>query len=314
MQRQLFRRQRLIIFAVSLVITLILANIPSYALTVNEVPNPRQQNGGWVTDMVDMISPQAETQLNQMISQLEKENGTEIAVVTVPTTKPESTPKAFTTKLFNTWGIGKKGQNNGILFLVSKGDRRTEIETGTGITNELPNAKVSSIIRQQVTPQFKKGEFEAGILAGTKALINELSTDIEINYPRNDSESEYEDNSQSTDTNIFNSSLGILFGLVLCGFIFQALAKLFDDSDSDSNYSRRYSSRGNSYSNYYSSYDSSYDNNCSRYDNNYSSDYSSDDYSSDDYSSDDSNDDYSSDDDSDFGGGESDGDGGGDDW
>ncbi len=174
MKKQLNRRYQVFIFVFSLVIALILTNIPSYALTVNEVPNPRQQNGGWVTDMVDMLSPQAENQLNQMISELEKENGTEIAVVTVSTTKPSSTPKAFTTKLFNTWGIGKEGKDNGILFLVSKGDRRTEIETGTGITKILPNAKVSGIIKQQVTPKFKRGKFEAGILAGTKSLIREL--------------------------------------------------------------------------------------------------------------------------------------------
>ncbi len=177
MKKQFFHRYQVVVFAFSLIITLIIANIPSYALTVNEVPNPRQQNSGWVTDMVDMLSPQAENQLNQMISKLEKANGTEIAIVTVPTTKPSSTPKAFTTQLFNTWGIGKQGENNGILFLVSKGDRRTEIETGTGITKILPDAKVSGIIKQQVTPQFKKGNFEAGILAGTKRLIIELSKD-----------------------------------------------------------------------------------------------------------------------------------------
>ncbi|MEL7245161.1 MAG: TPM domain-containing protein [Cyanobacteria bacterium J06629_18] len=178
MKKQFFHRYQVLIFAISLIITLIIANIPTHALTVNQVPNPRQQNGGWVTDMVDMLSPQAENQLNQMISNLEKQNGTEIAIVTVPTTKPESTPKAFTTKLFNTWGIGKQGKNNGILFLVSKGDRRTEIETGTGITKILPNAKISGIIKQQVTPQFKKGNFEAGILAGAKSLIKELETNI----------------------------------------------------------------------------------------------------------------------------------------
>ena len=125
MKKQLFHRYKVAIFAFSLIITLILANIPSYALTVNQVPNPRQQNGGWVTDMVDMLSPQAENQLNQMISDLEKQNGTEIAIVTVPTTKPSPSPKAFTTQLFNTWGIGKQGENNGILFLVSKGVKRS---------------------------------------------------------------------------------------------------------------------------------------------------------------------------------------------
>ena len=61
MKKQLFRRCRILIFAFTLFITLIISNIPSYALTVNEVPNPRQQNSGWVTDMVDMLSSQAET-------------------------------------------------------------------------------------------------------------------------------------------------------------------------------------------------------------------------------------------------------------
>ena len=152
MKKQFFHRYKLVIFVFSLITTLILANIPSYALTVNEVPNPRQQNGGWVTDMVDMLSPQAENQLNQMISNLEKQNGTEIAVVTVPTTKPSPSPKGFTAQLFNTWGIGKKGENNGILFLISKGDRRTEIERGIGITKILPNAKGSGFIIEQVSP------------------------------------------------------------------------------------------------------------------------------------------------------------------
>ncbi|MEO1431303.1 MAG: TPM domain-containing protein [Cyanobacteria bacterium J06632_19] len=103
--------------------------------------------------MVDMLSPQAETQINQMISNLEKQNGTEIAIVTVPETKPSSTPKEFTTELFNSWGIGKKGKDNGILFLISKGDRRTEIETGYRIESILADAKVGNILRTQVTPQ-----------------------------------------------------------------------------------------------------------------------------------------------------------------
>ncbi|MEM1394344.1 MAG: TPM domain-containing protein, partial [Cyanobacteria bacterium P01_H01_bin.150] len=171
------RRYWILICTFSLICTLIVSNQPSYSLTVQDVPNPRQQNGSWVTDMVDMLSPQAETQLNQMISELENQNGTEIAIVTVPETKPSSTPKKFTTELFNTWGIGKKGQDNGILFLISKGDRRTEIKTGKGIEGILTDAKVINILREQVTPKFKKGNFEAGIIAGTKALIQELGTD-----------------------------------------------------------------------------------------------------------------------------------------
>lgn len=146
---------------------------PSSALNVVEVPNPRK-TGGWVTDMTNILSDSTEAELNRLISDLEVQNGTEIAVVTVPETTPASTPKGFATTLFNYWGIGKQEQDNGVLFLISKGDRRVEIETGYGIERILPNAQVSSIIEQQITPQFKEGNFDKGTLAGTLSLLKVL--------------------------------------------------------------------------------------------------------------------------------------------
>jgi uncharacterized protein len=111
--------------------------VTSQAITVQEVPNPRQVNNTWVTDKANILSDSTETQLNQMISDLEAKNGSEIAVVTVPDTKPSATPKAFATELFNFWGIGKKGKNNGVLLLISSGERRVQIETGSGIQSIL---------------------------------------------------------------------------------------------------------------------------------------------------------------------------------
>ncbi|HEY9845384.1 MAG TPA: TPM domain-containing protein, partial [Candidatus Caenarcaniphilales bacterium] len=146
------------------------------AVTVSEVPNPRQENGGWVSDTADMLSSKSEADLNRLISGLEAKTGDEITVVTVPETKPSATPKEFASALFNSWGVGKKGQDNGVLFLISKGERRVEIETGYGLESILPDALVGNIISQKITPQFKQGNFEGGTLAGTKALIEVLSS------------------------------------------------------------------------------------------------------------------------------------------
>jgi uncharacterized protein len=153
-----------------------LVSLPVSALTVQEVPNPQQTHGGWVTDMAGILTDETEAQLNQMITQLEADNGTEIAVVTVPETAPSASPKAFATELFNTWGIGKDESDNGVLFLVSIGDRRVEIETGYGIEPILSDAAVSEIIDYQITPQFKQNHFDAGTLAGTQALVRALAT------------------------------------------------------------------------------------------------------------------------------------------
>ena len=277
------RRYWILICTFSLICTLIVSNQPSYSLTVQDVPNPRQQNGSWVTDMVDMLSPQAETQLNQMISELENQNGTEIAIVTVPETKPSSTPKKFTTELFNTWGIGKKGQDNGILFQISKGDRRTEIKTGKGIEGILTDAKVINILREQVTPKFKKGNFEAGIIAGTKALIQELGTDGSgaDNSNINSLESNNEVPEQSEDT-INDFIWGIFWSFISALLIglFTLISSVKDFVNLLSGKSSRRSFWDSSSSNDYSSYSSSDDSSSS----------------------------------SDFGGGESDGGGGGDGW
>src|ERR687885_1915980 len=151
--------------------TIALFPLVGLAIEVKDVPNPRQINGTWVTDMAGMLDEPTEAQLNSLISQLERKNGTEIALVTVPETAPAASPKEFTTKLFNYWGIGKKGKDNGVLLLISKSDRRVEIETGYGMEAILPDAKVGNIINTEITPRFKQGDFKGGTLAGTKALV-----------------------------------------------------------------------------------------------------------------------------------------------
>lgn len=159
-----------IIFYLSVGLSVIFAPLPSLAVTVQEIPNPRHQSGNWVTDMAGILSDNTQAQINQMISDLEAKNGTEMAVVTVLSTSSAASPKDFATELFNYWGIGKAGEDNGVLFLISVGDRRVEIETGYGVEGILPDARVGNIIDTKIIPKFKQGDFEGGILAGTKAL------------------------------------------------------------------------------------------------------------------------------------------------
>ncbi len=144
------------------------------AVAVADVPNPREFNGSWVSDQAELLSEETEQRLNQVIAEVEASNGSEIAVVTVLDTKPSATPKAFATELFNAWGIGKAGEDNGVLFLVSKNERRTEIETGYGIESLLTDAQAGQILRTQVTPEFKQGNFEVGIVTGVGAIAERL--------------------------------------------------------------------------------------------------------------------------------------------
>jgi uncharacterized protein len=180
-----------VIWLGSLCVAFFLVPSPGLALTVQEVPNPRQVSGGWVTDKAEILQPETETQLNQMIARLEAKNGAEIAVVTVPETAPAASPKEFTTNLFNYWKIGKKGQDNGVLFLISVKDRRVEIETGYGVEGILPDGKVGNIIKTQITPRFRQKDFDGGTLAATRAIIvslePSLSKELTQDTPQNNS-------------------------------------------------------------------------------------------------------------------------------
>ncbi|MDJ0620469.1 MAG: TPM domain-containing protein [Calothrix sp. MO_192.B10] len=193
-----------IFWAGSLSLAVFMVALPTHALTVEEVPNPRQIYGGWVTDMANILSDRTESQLNGMISRLEAKNSAEMMVVTVPETAPAATPKEFTTKLFNHWKIGKKGKDNGVLFLISVKDRRVEIETGYGMEGILPDAKVGKIIDTKIIPRLKQRDFDGGTLGGTKALIvvlepslgKELGQDVSLppvqSTPATESTKEYE--------------------------------------------------------------------------------------------------------------------------
>lgn len=156
---------------------------PAWAITLEQVPNPRRQYGGWVSDTANILSSSTENELNRLITQLEQRTSAEMAVVTVPNTQGYATPKDFTTQLFNYWGIGKAGQNNGVLFLISVGDRRVEIETGRGLVAILPDSRVQQIIDQQILPRFRNGDFDGGTLAGVRQLTSVLQGQPVANVP-----------------------------------------------------------------------------------------------------------------------------------
>ena len=153
-------------------------SFPSYALSTRDISNPRQTYGGWITDEASIISDRTEKQLNQQISQLKSNTGIELAIVTVPETSPAPSVKSFTTELFNYWKIGQAKENNGILFLISIGDRRVEIETGSGIEKILSNSEINQIIEEEIKPRFRTKMFDLGVTATTTRLINELEAEV----------------------------------------------------------------------------------------------------------------------------------------
>ena len=81
---------------------------------------------------------------------------------------------AYTLKLANTWGVGKKGSNNGIIIAIAPYMRRVRINNGLGIEKKLSDAETKNIIDSIITPNFKKGDYFEGTRQGLIAIMNKL--------------------------------------------------------------------------------------------------------------------------------------------
>lgn len=134
------------------------------------IPNPRMRDGTWVTDLAGALRPDTIARLNDTIGGFERTTTGEMAVVVVRSLDGAPIEDAAA-RLFELWGIGKRGKDNGLLLLWSTGDRRVRVEVGYGLEGVLPDGKVGAILDTYVIPRFRASEFDEGILAGVDALL-----------------------------------------------------------------------------------------------------------------------------------------------
>lgn len=129
------------------------------------------ENGGYVNDFENLLTDEQVEMFTQLISNFEKKTTNEIAIVTVANTTPYSNLGEYGTKLFNHWGIGKKGLNNGLLLIVSKNKQEVRIATGLGTEKTLTDAVCKEVIEQVIVPRLREGDFAKGIYDGLQALM-----------------------------------------------------------------------------------------------------------------------------------------------
>jgi uncharacterized protein len=134
---------------------------------------------GYVSDFAGIIDKEIEEKLNNVLTELEEKTTAEVAVVTIKSLEGE-TIENFAVKLFEKWGIGKKGKNNGVLFLTSLNDRKTRIEVGYGLEGILPDGKCGEILDKYVIPYFKQGDYSKGVMLGTLEIASIIAKDAHV--------------------------------------------------------------------------------------------------------------------------------------
>lgn len=128
---------------------------------------------GRVTDGAELFDAQTRQQITAMLKEHESRTTNQVAVLTVTDLQGESVEE-FAATVFNTWKLGQKGKDNGVLLLVAPRQRRMRIEVGYGLEGTLTDVAAGRIIRNVLTPRFKENDYDRGVLEGVRAILTVL--------------------------------------------------------------------------------------------------------------------------------------------
>jgi uncharacterized protein len=123
-----------------------------------------------VTDLAAILDVTQRTALEERLAAFEAKKGSQIAVLIVPTTEPE-TIEQFAFRVAEQWKLGRKRVDDGALLVVAVKDRALRIEVGYGLEGVLPDAVAKRIISDDIIPHFKRGDYHGGIEAGVTRMM-----------------------------------------------------------------------------------------------------------------------------------------------
>ncbi|MBK9659144.1 MAG: TPM domain-containing protein [Chitinophagaceae bacterium] len=137
---------------------------------IEEVIPSRPSPPRLVNDFTNTLTEAQKKALEDKLVAYDDSTSNQVAVIIIPTTGNYSVEEVAL-EILRRWGVGNKARNNGIVFLIAKDDRKLRIEVGYGLEGAIPDITASSIIDNDITPNFKEGSYYRGIDEGTDAII-----------------------------------------------------------------------------------------------------------------------------------------------
>jgi len=170
---------------------------------------------GRVVDQTGTLSSGDIASLTQKLKDLETRKGSQVAVLIVPTTQPE-TIEQFSIRAAEAWKVGRKKIDDGALLVVAKDDRKLRIEVGYGLEGSLTDVTANRIINEIIVPKFRTGDFSGGIDAGVDRIIAVIDGEkLPAPVPREQNPDLF---SHLDPTNPF-----VLFALIIMGGILRSV-------------------------------------------------------------------------------------------
>ena len=151
--------------------------LPVVSVSAQEYPDPT----GHVNDFANVIPAEIEAGLESALRQVEEQTGAEIAVVAMADQLQGTSIEEYAVELFERWGIGKAGEDNGVLLIVDTVARKVRIEVGYGLEPTITDGRAGRILDDAVVPHFADDDWAAGLVNGAAELAEAVgATGIEF--------------------------------------------------------------------------------------------------------------------------------------
>lgn len=173
---------------VKILLTFVLSFVISYAFSQNKQAAKTEENDlntyrknvydnppapdGYVNDFENIFSEEENFRLDSLIKDFDKRTGIQIALISFDTSMATiDSLESLSLRMANSWGVGEKDKNNGVIIGISSGYGQVKILFGTGIDNLITSKETNDIIKKNFVPYYEKDEYYEGTVAGLKSLM-----------------------------------------------------------------------------------------------------------------------------------------------
>ncbi len=134
---------------------------------------------GAVNDFAGVIPEPYQQKMATLAQEVLEKTGTSVVVATFPTVG-NNDPREYANRLYQAWGIGKKGEDKGVLIFLAVKERRVRIETGYGVEGILPDGLVGEILDREAIPYLRKGDYGRGLFNAMAAVSSVIARDARV--------------------------------------------------------------------------------------------------------------------------------------
>jgi uncharacterized protein len=129
---------------------------------------------GYFQDNAGVVSKEAALRFNEQLAQFERDTSNQVVVAVFPKMQSDDDVAAYTQRVFEAWGVGQKGLNNGAVLFVFVQDRKIWIHTGYGLEGALPDATAFDIYENRIKPHFRNNDYEGGLAEGIDSIFKAI--------------------------------------------------------------------------------------------------------------------------------------------